>query len=418
MRIFLLFCLLILAACNPTQQRAATESATIAPGTPELFVTWVQAGNLFVWQQGEASVRQIATGDVVRPRFAPDGQHIAFTRGAEHAEETLWVIAVNGRDETPFTGDDRPAGYKPGENRIANFAWLDAETLIFNTRSGPPFFEEQNDLYRLNMQSGDLQQLLAPGAGGRFHISPDAAQIAVTFAGEYSVNNGRIRVIDAAGTRPPLDLLSFVGVATGSENPFHPALHWLPDNQTILTAIPDSDLIYSDTAASLPPTTLWRLSLKEPQNPQEIGPVVASIFGLPRWSASGTMMTYLQRTPATNDFTLMAARGDGTQASALFTGQIDEVEQPRWLPDSDSQFVYTQNTVGEVYIGGPQIQAQRLSSENILQPLFVNATIYVYAALDSGGIELRFAELEGESQRIAAVGDLVPIFDAVLINTV
>jgi hypothetical protein len=52
-----------------------------------------------VWQTGDTIPRRVASGGVVQPYIAPDGEHIVFTRGPNGATETLWVVDILGTAE-------------------------------------------------------------------------------------------------------------------------------------------------------------------------------------------------------------------------------------------------------------------------------------------------------------------------------
>jgi Tol biopolymer transport system component len=381
------------------------------------MVAWVDSGNLIVWQTGDALPRRIASGGVIRPYIAPDGAHIAFTRGPNGAPITLWSIDSNGIAEQKLIGEGNPRRYQESEHQIGDVVWYTADTLYLNTlRRAAPAYQPVNDLYRANIRTREAALLLSAGEGGRMSISPDRAWIAVASSGTYGVQDGRIRVLEPLAQREPRDLLYFVGVATGSHTPFYPSLYWSADSSAIFTAIPDKDLIYSDTAeaANLPLTRLWRLPIRNPSERELLNSQPMSFFGLPRWSADATQMVYLRRVPQTNTFTIMTAVGDGNESVAYASGAAGTIALPEWLP-ATNQFVYPQGNLGQVLIGASGQTPQALTGEVVYTPQFVTSELYVFvtsAAVAADGFLLRYAQMGQASQPIGNVGAKIPLYDA------
>lgn len=412
---------LLLAGCN----LADTTSQTIVPaantGESKLVVAWVEAGNLLVWQQGEAFPRRVASGGVIHPYIAPDGEQVAFTRGPNGAPDSLWLVDIHGTAEQKLVGDGSPPRYQEGQMQIGDVVWYDDTILYLNTlRRETPAYQPVNELYRANTRTREVALLLNPGEGGRISISPDKQQIAVVYPGTYGRQDGRIRVVDPLAQDAPRDLLYFIGVATGSHLAYYPEIHWLPDSSAVLAAIPDADLIYSDTATAedVPLTRLWRLPVANPSDRELIGSVRASFFGLPRWSDDGTMMTYLERQPGTNDFTVVVADAQGENGTPYLSGAAGSIEQPTWIPDS-TRFFYTLDNAGAVYYGARDMEMQPLSSEVVFVPQFVSRDLYVFAtpaAVAADGVQMRYALMGGVSQPIGSTPK-IPIFNAVLTNS-
>ncbi len=409
---------LFLSGCNLSETPSQTPLPAAA-NTPKLVVAWVEAGNLMVWQQGETLPRRVASGGVVRPYIAPDGQQVAFTRGPNGAPDSLWMVDINGTAEQKLVGDGSPSRYREGQMQIGDVVWYDNTILYLNTLAqATPAFKPVNELYRANTRTREVALLLNPGEGGRISISPDKQQIAVVYHGTYGRQDGRIRVIDPLAQSDPVDLLYFIGVASGSHLAFYPEVYWLPDSSAVLAAIPDADLIYSDTAAAdeVPLTRLWRLPVATPSDRELIGSVRASFFGLPRWSNDASQMTYVQRQPGTNDFTVLLANTSGEATTPYLSGEAGTLEQPTWIPAS-TQFFYTLSNAGSVYRGALDTDATPLSPEVVFTPLFVSTDMFVFAtpaAVAADGVQLRYARLGEASQPIGSTPK-IPLFDARLI---
>lgn len=421
MRHWLLILLLGLSACN-LGQAVPTEEApdVLVNDDDKLVVAWIDAGNLVVWQTGDSLPRRVASGGVVQPFIAPDGEHIAFTRGAEGRPETLWVIDINGTAEQQLVGE-RPRNYQPGENQIGDVLWLDETVLYFNTLlQQAPFFAPQNDLYRANIRTREVSLILPAGEGGRIHISPNRERIVTVSHGMYAQEDGVIQVLDPFARDIVDDLLFFVGVSTASEYHFYPEIQWLPDNSAVLVAIPDADLIYSegDPLEDVPSTELWRLPIANPSQRELLGTVQASFFGLPQWSDDGTAMLYAQRVSDSNQFTAYIADTIGENEAVIFDGEIGTVEAPQWILNSTSYF-YAQpadDNTRTYFIGGVGIDPEPLSDERIFDLQFVSSDSYVYVTQGNRRLDMRFGQIGGTSQFIGSLST-VPIYDAVFVQS-
>ncbi|MBZ0277140.1 MAG: hypothetical protein K8I60_13400, partial [Anaerolineae bacterium] len=270
---------LLLAACSSTVAPTATSPAAEVDSAVPLVVAWVENGSLIVWQAGEAQPRRVASGGVIRPYLAPDGAHIAYTRGPAGSPESLWVVDSAGQAEQELVPNDRLRPFQNGKPVIGDVAWLDDTVLYFNTgqiyATGQ---ERQDDLWRANTHTREVVLILPRTEGGSFSISPDRQQIAVVYPGTYGQRDGRIRLVDPLGQEEGRNLLFFTGVSTGAEYKFYPELFWEADSAALRVAIPDPDLVYDDVNS--PPTDLWRLSVDGSR--EHLGSVTASFFGLPQ----------------------------------------------------------------------------------------------------------------------------------------
>ncbi|MCU0513100.1 MAG: hypothetical protein MUE40_11075 [Anaerolineae bacterium] len=413
--LYRLVLLLLLAGCAPGAV-APSPVATLPPAGPRLVVAWAQGGDLLLWQTGEVAPRRAAVGGVIRPYLAPDGQSVAFTRGPDGAPDTLWHVPLAGGSEQQLVGDGRPLRYRPGDRQIGDVVWLDAEVLYFNTLSrAQPAFVPAHDLYRVQTRTREVALLLPPGEGGRPHLSPDGRQIALVAAGTYGVQDGRIRVVDLLAQQEPRNLLFFVGVATGSHYGFYPPVAWEPGSASLLTAIPDPNGLYSETASarSTPPTRLWRLPVDQPAGRDIIGTVNASFFGLPAWSPTAAQMLFLERLPGSNTFLAQQAAADGTAPQTLARGNAGLLAMPQWLPGG--QVIVNEGQPGRLLLLAADAAPQLLSQEAVFMPHFVDATLYVYATMGLRGAEMRYARIGQGSQFIGSTGERLPLFDAVLL---
>lgn len=411
-----LITLMTLTGCNLDQARPVTKLKT----TESLVVAWVDRGNLIVWRQGEENPRRVASGGVIRPFVSPDGQRIAYTRGPNGRAETLWMVDVAGTTEFLAVGEGNPRTFRNGASQIGDVAWFDATTLYINTVTGRNAdIKFNDDLYRVNARTREVSLILPAGQGGRFAISPDHTQIVTVSAGTYGRQDARISVVDPLAIDGATNLLFYIGVATGSEAVFHPRIQWAEDSRSVLVAIPDADLIYSESETIVPPTRLWQLPVDTPSDRNLMGSVRASYFGLPTWSGTDTQMLYLRRTPQSNEFTVVVADANGDNPSDYITGESGTIELPQWLPNSN-RFIYTVENLGNVMIGERGKDPELLSQEVVYTPQFINDDVYVFVtsqAIATNGFQLRFTRINQQSVEIGNVGTNIPLFDAVLITT-
>jgi len=414
--IIFLITLMTLTGCNLDQARPITKLKT----TESLVVAWVDSGNLIVWRQGEENSRRVASGGVIRPFVSPDGQRIAYTRGPNGRAETLWIVDVAGTTEFLVVGEGNPRIFRNGASQVGDVAWFDATTLYINTYTGRNAdLKFNDDLYRVNARTREVSLILPAGQGGRFAISPDHTQIATVSAGTYGRQDARISVVDPLAIDGATNLLFYIGVATGSEGVFHPHIQWAEDSLSILVAIPDADLIYSESETNVPPTRLWQLPIDTPSDRNLMGSVRASFFGLPLWSDTDTQILYLRRTPQSNEFTIVVADANGDNPSDYLTGDSGTIELPQWLPNSN-RFIYTVENLGNVMIGERGKDPELLSQEVVYTPKFITDDVYVFVtsqAIATNGFQLRFARLNQQSVEIGNVGTNIPLFDAVIITT-
>ncbi len=408
---------LLLAACSLSAAPVVTPSPVPPAAAETLVVAWVENGNLVIWRQGESLPRRVASGGVIRPVIAPDGEHIAFTRGSGGEPESLWVVDSAGQAEQELVPNDRLRPFQGGRPVIGEIAWLDSDVLYFNTgqiyATGQ---ERQDDLWRANQRTREVVLILPRTDGGHFAISPDRQRIALAYPGTYGRQDGRIRVVDPLGQRDARDLLYFFGVSTGAEYKFYPDLFWEADSSALRVALPDSDLVYDDVNS--PPVDLWRLGVDGSR--ERVGDATASFFGLPLWTDNAFGLVYLRRmeTATSNRFELVVANGDGGDPIGYITGEAGTLQPPRWLPGS-SQFVYVQGEPGTYWLGRQGIPPRRLPDDRsvMFSPVFVGGDVYVYATAQTAPFEVRYARLDSASVTIATVTTPVPVLDAVLVSS-
>jgi hypothetical protein len=379
-----------------------------AQGTSELMAAWITSDGLFVWHEDAAAPRQFAISAHVF-YLSPDGQYIAIPVWDENRGSILSIINTNnGVQQRILIVEKQSDGIPIYPNDIA---WANPSTLYLNTITIPSYGSNtRDDLYRVDMQTMQAELIFPPGEGGGFTISPNGLWIAIMYPGTYSNRDGRISVLNAE-TLQRRDIFSFVGVSTGSEYRFYPAVYWQPDSAAFRVAIPDADLLYDEINRQ---TELWRLTIDGVT--QQIGIVPASFFGQPKWSSDSSQMTYLRRVENLEDnlFDLIVADEDGGNPVTYLTAQTGLFEPPKWIPGT-TRFGYTFGEPGTYWIGERGQEAQRFPNENedAFNPVFTHEFMIFSTVPADAGIELRYIRLnQSESHFIAEVDAPYPIFKA------
>jgi hypothetical protein len=372
---------------------------------PVLRVAYVDAGDLWLWQRGDVEPRRLAQGQIVQVFAAADGAYLAFTRWVTQpgqAEALSWLGVEEGTEELVSLPD------VAAETRIVDVTWA-GEQLFFSTAADSALgLMPRYDLWRYAAGDDAAEQLLEADTGGQATVSPDGRWLAVVYPGVYGGEAGRITLFNIADGALR-EMLRFPAVSTGANYAFLPLIQWEMDSAAFRVALPDKDLLYA--TGELPATVLWRSPING--DAIEVGRVQASLFGLPRWSVAAEWITYLRPVgaAATNQFELVLAAGDGSDAVVYAEGQAGLLGLPHWLPGS-TQFVYEQGAAGQYWLGEAGTDPQALPGGRF-SPRWVDATTYLYASAPGGVFDLRVGRIgDEESLLIDAVEHPVPVFAA------
>lgn len=294
------------ATPEATEPPAATATPDGAEGPGDgagaVVAAWVRDGDLIVKRLPDGEEVAITDlGDVVEfPEFSPDGQLILFRRqgpvatvspdpGAEVPTTTLWAVPVDGG--TPRMVLDPLAALPavPGSGALADdlypsdagrLAWLpggfqvlfSSRFLTVNSALG------NHDLWRLDLETGQLDELLPAGQGGRPTLSPDGEQVLLSAPEELAVAR-------ADGTERRT-LLTFERVPTYSEWEWVPEPGWNDDGSLHVA-------LAQPWQAGRPVTyTLLRLDPASGES-QELGEVEVPWLHTPLWSPDGSRLAYI-----------------------------------------------------------------------------------------------------------------------------
>lgn len=163
------------------------------------------------------------------PQISHDGTLIAFVR-----DGGLWVMNHDGEQERLLVsqGEIEAMGTDGSPAYLHHFVWV-AEThhLLFNTALDVEMgFVLTDDLYRVEVDSLDLVQLLPPGLGGEFTLAPDGRALAV-------VSPTQIRWLDPQGVELQ-PAFPFNRVNTYSEFAYYPQPVWSLESDRVALVVP------------------------------------------------------------------------------------------------------------------------------------------------------------------------------------
>lgn len=389
-------------------------STVSAQNGPRLVVAWVEMGDLWVWQADDTHPSKLVTGDVITPYIAPDGKHIAFTRGTKGNAESLWLVANSTTEAVNLTPNlVLVQGVQPVLSQIG---WRDGQVIYFNTALPDQLgLTKQDDLWQVNIVTHELSQIFPPGQGGDFTFSPDHKHLALVYPGTYGDEAGSISLITVPDYRRAA-ILNFPAVSTASSYKFYPRVFW---NQVtdlnnragaiFMVAIPGKDLIYND-ATEL--TTLWQLNVDGEQT--QVATLQTSFFGQPQWSHDLSSLFYITRYDEAqpNNLTLIRADGDGSNPLIEITGKVGILGNAQWIPDS-LRLVFEYELPGKYYYDRAPVGE---FPESMFSPRFLKHGWYVFAAALTDSFELRYARIgDSNSTLIATVTNPTPVLDAVLV---
>lgn len=143
------------------------------------------------------------------PQIAPDGAHVAYWRLDQPSSieglpgSNLWVVDVDsGNAWEPIRTDDLPANDQGEASFLGLHAvrWLpDGSGMTFETLSSLEMTHGNENVWRLDLESGSLKRLVPDGRAGAYAFSPDGKWIALGTNGWPHGDRGQIAIVSADG---------------------------------------------------------------------------------------------------------------------------------------------------------------------------------------------------------------------------
>jgi len=382
----------------PSQEPGARVTATPAP-EPRLRIVYTDEGNLWMIE-GTGSPQQLtSSGYAENILISSDGTKIAFTR-RPMPEEVAELRSVNadGTAETVLLSQDDMKSLYPSSLESMGFEiWQMAflpgsHALYFNT------FEAfktvglaiTEDLFRINTDTGDLDQVLPPGSGGNFYISPDGIHIVV-------VRPDTIDLVNPDGNGLVANVVTYLPVITYSEFQYYAQPVWATDGSAVGVAIPNDDPLGPN-----PKGFIWRFN-DTGSSSNNIATIpgdfyFSQVFSSSTMSPTLNRVAFLRETATPNIQDLFLANADGTGETLYATGNIDWVG---WAPDG-IHFVYSVGDPMNLQLGTDGAADIPLVTGMDLR--WINNSRFIYLTGSMGAWTLMVGNLGGTPTSIANPG--------------
>ena len=224
-------------------------------------MAYVIDGNLYLQDGSNLPIQLTYNGEDQEPLISDDGKKIVFFRGksADH----VYVINADGSQEqlliTNSLLNERGLRYDEA-SEIRTFRSLafvpGTHILLFNAYQIDPHDLElkyKNHVYAIGLflvdiDSGKIRQLLAPGLGGSFKISPDGNLLSVITSGH----------IDIFGIDGQVIRRNLVTYTPSKPIELFPVFYWLPDSTGLIVSL----LVESQyDIGDMPTYAIWRYPL-------------------------------------------------------------------------------------------------------------------------------------------------------------
>ncbi len=388
------------AAPSVTEAPATLAPEPTSPSPPApLRVAYTNGGNVWLWEEGLPPQQLTSSGNAARVAISGDGARVVFLRqvdpeGAGHTE--LRAVNADGTAETTLLGAAAlDALYPPVEMTvgidISQLAFIPGtHDLLFNTYRIPEVigFFKNDDLLRINTDTGALTTLLAPGSGGNFVLSPDGALVALTTPTSAGL-------VNSDGTDLRLGLITFPHIITYSEYLYYPTPVWAPDSSAVGIALPSADPLAPSTSG-----TTWLIPV-DGSPAASLGTITGMFFfpfmTYPSLSPSLDHVAYTRDTATPNVRDLLVAAPSGASESLVTTAEID---WRGWSPDG-AHFLYTAGGPFALHLG--TIGDPGVPIVTGADPLWISSNEFLYLEYGGGGATLYRRSLAGASTSIATL---------------
>ena len=341
----------------------------------------------------DGSTNQLTTsGDVVDVLLSNDRKRIVYIRQSFQPELfELRAINADGTNDRQILSQETLDALYPLDGALhyltSQMKFIPGtHMLLFNTRAtfDGPGLVKNDDLYRLNVDTGEMTQLIARERGGDFSISPDGSMLALSQADSISM-----AAIDGTNLRP--DLVTFSPIITYSEYQYYPIPVWAPDSSGFGVFIPSQDPLADDPNGTV-------LVVPTEAAPRAFEPIAGQTF-FPQ-SNGGSLLSPDLQTVA------FLRQDDQGQADQLFLSDLDgtnsrlydqgDIQWIGWNPDG-SRFAFRKNQTSLVF-GSPQNNPQPLAEGRSLQ--WLSAEIFSVQAGQRGDWTLILGHVDGTTKML------------------
>jgi len=345
----------------PVATTAPAAVATVQVGAPapvpaaSLEIVYTDAGrNLWIWLADGSTRQLVKTGDVYDGMISPDGSVLVYIRTKDFKKFSVWAINPNGSNDHEMISQDDMKAMKNNDDAVGAqpyvISWIPGThhlAFVTSPTFDGPGLQVNDDLWEINVDTGELTEILEPGQGGIFYYSPDGKQIAL-------VTPKTISLINADGSNRRDSVLKFTPVNTYSEFLYYPTPKWAPDSSLLHVAIPPKDAL-ADPGEK---TTLYEIPT-DGSSAQKLGTVTTAPLLAPEFSPDASRMIYVKvhGAAADNQRELHLADPNSSSDTVYRTAQLDF---NGWAPDS-AHFLYTEGS--DTFLGQIGVDAVRLLSD-------------------------------------------------------
>ena len=388
------------APTNTPVPPAPTIFPTTRP-TPahEMRIAYTDAGrNLWMWIDGTGAARKIvSTGDVTEARISPDGNLVVFVRTFNYLNFSMWLINADGTNERVLIPLEKFDAMKNSPDALGAqpyvWDWVPGTRQLAigssPTHDGPGMMVN-DDLWYVNVDTGELKQMLAPGQGGVFYFSPDGKQIAL-------VTPKTISLVNTDGTNRRQSALEYPLVSTYSEYQYYATPKWSSDSTFLRAAI----LPQEPLAVPRQKTSIW--DIPTDGSPARMIGVVTSVPLLgPELSPDLNHIAYVVEHGASTDNQreLHIAVSDNSGDTTYQTGQLDFMG---WAPDSN-RFIFSSGSDNKAKLGQIGQAAVAFSDvDPVAAVSWLKNGKVIFLHRTSGGWEIRIGAPGGASDVLVSL---------------
>jgi hypothetical protein len=388
----------------------ATETSPASPIAENLTFTdltmqdyllaYTNDGNLWTLTPDGTAQQLSTSGDVVDVLVSDDRSLIVYNRLSLQSNLfEVRAVQADGSNDRQIISQDMLDNLYPLDGALhyipSQMEFIPGtHSLLLNTRAvfDGPGLVKNDDLYRIDVDSGQLSQLVARERGGDFFISPNSQKLAISQADSIAMAS-----IDGSNLRP--DLVTFQPITTYSEYQYYPVLVWSPDSTHVGALIPSPDPL-----AENPSGTVWILSVDG--TPQSFSPIQGDAF-FPQSNDRSLLSPDMQTTA-------FLRKGNQGEADSLFLSNADgsnsriyEKGNIQWLgwTSTGDHFAFRHDE-NELFLGTPGGTPQRLADGRSIR--WLTNEIFVVQSGQRGEWTLTLGHIDGtRKELIRPTGDVL-----------
>jgi hypothetical protein len=369
----------------------------------EFLLAYTYEGDLWIRKPDGSGEQLTSNGDVVDVLLSEDRSLVVYARlSAQSYEFELRAIRLDGGDDRQIISQETLDSLYPLDEalhfQISQVEFIPgSHSLLFNTRAtyDAPGSLKNDDLYLLNVDTGELSLVLSRQQGGDFFISPDGEKLAISRADSISMAS-----IDGSGLST--NLVTFQPIITYSEYRYYPVIVWAPGSTQVGVFIPSADPL-----ADEPSGTVWIIPVEG--EPRSFPPISGQAF-FPQTNGNSLLspdmqsVAILREGGAGQATMLVLSDPDGSNSRPYAQGDIQWIG---WNSDG-SHFAFRRDNA-TIVLGSPQADPQPLASGRSLR--WVASDLYVAQAGQRGNWSLMLGNINGTASLLLQLSSESLLYD-------